>query len=200
MPEQTAQVFDLVVVGGGPGGYPAAIRAAERGLKTALVDNVRLDWSGVGKRRERVTRTLTDGVAGLLRANGVTVVNGHARFVGPTAVEVVAVGEAPAPPPPAGRARAGKLATEDLTGGTFTVSNLGMYGTDRFTAPSRRSQRQWNSTGTRPPSTTTSTCTCGRRRLCGRQDLLLSTTRPRTPAHVGRGTDACDPMEGHSDG
>lgn len=35
-------------------------------------------------------------VASLLRANGVTVVDGHARLVGPTAVEVVAVGEAPA--------------------------------------------------------------------------------------------------------
>ncbi|MEK7246111.1 MAG: FAD-dependent oxidoreductase, partial [Pseudomonadota bacterium] len=29
--------FDLVVVGGGPGGYVAAIRAAQLGLKTALV-------------------------------------------------------------------------------------------------------------------------------------------------------------------
>jgi pyruvate dehydrogenase E2 component (dihydrolipoamide acetyltransferase) len=34
----------------------------------------------------------------------------------------------------AGKARAGKLAAQDLTGGTFTVSNLGMYGIDRFTA------------------------------------------------------------------
>jgi dihydrolipoamide dehydrogenase len=155
VPEQTAQVFDLVVVGGGPGGYPAAIRAAQLGLRTALVekerpggvclnwgciptkamlrsaevletlqhsadygvlaDNVRLDWSAVQKRRERVTKTLTDGVASLLKANGVTVVNGHARFVGPTAVEVVAVGEAPlgpggplynAPPAPDGRPQA----------------------------------------------------------------------------------------------
>jgi len=66
----------------------------------------------VVKRKERVVRTLTDGVASLLRANGVTVVNGHARFVGPTEVEVVAVGEAPlgaggprynAPPAPDGR-------------------------------------------------------------------------------------------------
>jgi dihydrolipoamide dehydrogenase len=155
VPEQTAQGFDLVVVGGGPGGYPAAIRAAQLGLKTALVDkerpggvclnwgciptkamlrsaevletmrhsadygvladNVRLDWSAVGKRRERVTKSLTDGVASLLKASGVTVVNGHARFVGPTAVEVVAVGEAPlgaggplynAPPAPDGRPQA----------------------------------------------------------------------------------------------
>jgi dihydrolipoamide dehydrogenase len=156
MPETTAQqVFDLVVVGGGPGGYPAAIRAAQLGLKTALVekerpggvclnwgciptkamlrsaevletmqhsaeygvlaDNVRLDYSAVVKRKDRVTKTLTDGVASLLRASGVTVVDGHARFVGPKAVEVVAVGEAPlgaggplynAPPAPDGRPRA----------------------------------------------------------------------------------------------
>jgi dihydrolipoamide dehydrogenase len=135
MPEESAQVFDLVIVGGGPGGYPAAIRAAQLGLKTALVekerpggvclnwgciptkamlrsaevletvrhgaeygvlaDNVRLDYAAVVKRKERVTKTLTDGVASLLRANGVTVVDGHARFTGPRAVEVVAVGDAP---------------------------------------------------------------------------------------------------------
>jgi dihydrolipoyl dehydrogenase len=149
------QVFDVVVVGGGPGGYPAAIRAAQLGLKTALVekerpggvclnwgciptkamlrsaevletiqhsadygvlaDNVRLDYSAVLKRKDRVVTTLTDGVAGLLKANGVTVVNGHARFVGPTAVEVVGVGDPPlgaggplynAPPAPDGRPQA----------------------------------------------------------------------------------------------
>jgi pyruvate dehydrogenase E2 component (dihydrolipoamide acetyltransferase) len=32
------------------------------------------------------------------------------------------------------RARAGKLAADELTGGTFTVSNLGMFGIDQFTA------------------------------------------------------------------
>ncbi len=133
MPEKAAQqVFDLVVVGGGPGGYPAAIRAAQLGLRTALVekerpggvclnwgciptkamlrsadvletmqhsaeygvlaDNVRLDYSAVLKRKERVVKGLTDGVASLLKANGVTVVNGHARFVGPKTVEVVESG------------------------------------------------------------------------------------------------------------
>jgi dihydrolipoamide dehydrogenase len=35
-----AQSFDLVVIGGGPGGYIAAIRAAQLGLKTACID----DW------------------------------------------------------------------------------------------------------------------------------------------------------------
>ena len=32
------------------------------------------------------------------------------------------------------RARDGKLRTEDLEGGTFTISNLGMYGIDQFVA------------------------------------------------------------------
>ncbi len=34
----------------------------------------------------------------------------------------------------AARARAGKLVREEISGGTFTVSNLGMYGLDRFDA------------------------------------------------------------------
>jgi dihydrolipoamide dehydrogenase len=156
MPDNTEQqVFDLVVIGGGPGGYTAAIRAAQLGLKTALVekerpggvclnwgciptkamlrsaevletmrhsadygvlaDHIRLDYPAVVRRKERVVKTLTDGVAALLKANGVAVVNGHARFVGPSAVEVVAVGDAPlgpggplynAPPAPDGRAQA----------------------------------------------------------------------------------------------
>src|SRR2546425_10580173 len=33
-----AQSFDVVVIGGGPGGYVAAIRAAQLGLKTACID------------------------------------------------------------------------------------------------------------------------------------------------------------------
>ncbi|MBS0396867.1 MAG: 2-oxo acid dehydrogenase subunit E2, partial [Proteobacteria bacterium] len=32
------------------------------------------------------------------------------------------------------RARNGKLVREEISGGTFTVSNLGMYGLDRFDA------------------------------------------------------------------
>ena len=33
-----SQTFDLIVVGAGPGGYTAAIAAAQRGMKTALVE------------------------------------------------------------------------------------------------------------------------------------------------------------------
>ncbi len=37
-----ADTFDVVVIGGGPGGYVAAIRAAQLGLKTACID----EWKG----------------------------------------------------------------------------------------------------------------------------------------------------------
>jgi dihydrolipoamide dehydrogenase len=33
-----AQTFDVVVIGGGPGGYVAAIRAAQLGLSVACVE------------------------------------------------------------------------------------------------------------------------------------------------------------------
>src|SRR5579872_2135847 len=36
-----ADSFDVVVIGGGPAGYPAAIRAAQSGLKVACVDGWR---------------------------------------------------------------------------------------------------------------------------------------------------------------
>ena len=33
--------YDVIVIGAGPAGYPAAIRAAQLGLKTAIIDNFR---------------------------------------------------------------------------------------------------------------------------------------------------------------
>ncbi|MFC4377730.1 dihydrolipoyl dehydrogenase [Nocardia halotolerans] len=123
--------FDLLVIGGGPGGYVAAIRAAQRGLKVCVVekerpggvclnwgciptkamlrsaevfhtlttaaefgihaDNVRYDFAAVRHRKDTIVKELTDGVAGLLGANGVTVIEGHARFVEPTTVAVYEV-------------------------------------------------------------------------------------------------------------
>jgi dihydrolipoyl dehydrogenase len=130
-----ADSFDLAIVGGGPGGYVAAIRAAQLGLRTVVVekerpggvclnwgciptkamlrsaevletvqhasdfgvlaDNVRFDYSAVLKRKDQVVKGLTDGVAGLLKANGVTLVEGHARFTGPTSLEVLGMGPSP---------------------------------------------------------------------------------------------------------
>ena len=34
--------FDVIVIGGGPAGYEAAIEAAKKGMKTALVENRQL--------------------------------------------------------------------------------------------------------------------------------------------------------------
>ena len=34
-----SEKFEVIVIGGGPGGYVAAIRAAQLGLKTACIDN-----------------------------------------------------------------------------------------------------------------------------------------------------------------
>ena len=133
MAEQSA--FDVVIVGGGPGGYPAAIRAAQYGLRVALIekeraggvclnwgciptkamlrsaevletmqhsadfgvlaDNVRLDYPAVLKRKDVVVKTLTDGVGQLLKANGVTVYQGHGRFTNANALDVVGVGKSP---------------------------------------------------------------------------------------------------------
>lgn len=127
--------FDLLVIGGGPGGYVAAIRAAQRGLRVCVVekerpggvclnwgciptkamlrsaevfqtlttaaefgvhaDNVRFDFAAIRQRKDGIVKELTDGVAGLLKANGVTVIEGHARFVEPTVVEVHEVGASP---------------------------------------------------------------------------------------------------------
>src|SRR5437016_3953540 len=133
MVEQSA--FDVVIVGGGPGGYPAAIRAAQYGLRVALIekerlggvclnwgciptkamlrsadvletmqhaadfgvlaDNVRLDYPAVLTRKDRIVKGLTDGVGQLLKANGVTLYMGHARFTGATSLEVIGVGKSP---------------------------------------------------------------------------------------------------------
>jgi hypothetical protein len=42
---QQAQ-FDLVIIGSGPGGYVAAVRAAQLGLKTAVVEKDPRGWAG----------------------------------------------------------------------------------------------------------------------------------------------------------
>src|SRR6185503_9648075 len=34
--------YDVIVLGGGPGGYPAAIRSAQLGLKTAVIERERV--------------------------------------------------------------------------------------------------------------------------------------------------------------
>jgi dihydrolipoamide dehydrogenase len=116
------QSFDIIIVGGGPGGYVAAIRAAQLKMKVALVerehlggiclnwgciptkallrsseinhllhnldaygfkaDNVSFDIAKIVKRSRAVAKQLTDGVKFLMKKNGVTVFDGHAKLAG----------------------------------------------------------------------------------------------------------------------
>ena len=109
--------YDCVVIGSGPGGYVAAIRAAQLGCKTAIVERdaiggrclnyacipakavlrvadvlteVReagtfgivvgapeVDFDAVVARRQRVVKTLTGGVAGLMKKHAIDVIEGH---------------------------------------------------------------------------------------------------------------------------
>ena len=125
MPESS---YDCVVIGSGPGGYVAAIRAAQLGMKTAVVEKDRVggrclnyacipakavlraadvltevreaddfgikvgspevDFAAVGKRREKVVSTLTGGVSGLFKKNGIELIEGEASLAGKGAVSV----------------------------------------------------------------------------------------------------------------
>ena len=118
----------VIVVGGGPGGYVAAIRAAQLGAETHLVekenlggtclnvgciptkallhtaelyhavkhgeriglvgDSVQIDWKALMNRKNSVVRRLVGGVAGLLKANGVTVHKGTGQLISGEEVQI----------------------------------------------------------------------------------------------------------------
>ena len=63
------------------------------------------------------------------------------------------------------RARDGKLKQEDLDGGTFTISNLGMYGVEQFVAvlnPPQAAILAVGATVERPAVAATASSSCGR--------------------------------------
>jgi dihydrolipoamide dehydrogenase len=123
-----ADSFDCIVIGSGPGGYVAAIRAAQLGMKTAVVEKDKvggrclnyacipakavlrtadilqevrdagdfgvkvgdpeIDYDAVMERRGKVIKTLTGGVAGLFKKNGIEVIEGQGGLTGDGKVRV----------------------------------------------------------------------------------------------------------------
>jgi dihydrolipoamide dehydrogenase len=62
--------FDIIVIGSGPGGYVAAIRAAQLGLKAAVVERkylggICLNWAVFRQRRFCVPRKLGGDAGGI---------------------------------------------------------------------------------------------------------------------------------------
>jgi dihydrolipoamide dehydrogenase len=121
---------DVAVLGGGPGGYPAAIRAAQLDAKVVCIEkeaelggtclrigciptkawvqtafalkeaeetfaklgvkvgSPELDFGAANKWKDAVVKQLTQGVAGLFKANGVEWVKGTGRFKDPNTIAV----------------------------------------------------------------------------------------------------------------
>jgi dihydrolipoamide dehydrogenase len=125
MPESS---YDCIVLGSGPGGYVAAIRAAQLKMKTAVAEKDRVggrclnyacipakavlrvadvlsevrdaedfgiklaepkvDYDSVVARRNKVVSTLTGGVSGLFKKNGIEVLQGEASLAAKGAVRI----------------------------------------------------------------------------------------------------------------
>lgn len=124
----TEHTFDVVVLGGGSGGYAAATRAAELGRSVALIEKDKvggtclhrgciptkallhaaevsevareasaigirtsfegIDLAGVRKYREGIVAKKFKGLEGLVKARGITVVQGEGRLEGGPSVRV----------------------------------------------------------------------------------------------------------------
>ncbi len=124
----TESSYEVIVVGSGPGGYVAAIRAAQLGKKTAVIErdkvggrclnyacipakavlrsadllseirdaeefglkvgSVEVDYAGIQARRGKVVNTLTTGVGGLFKKNGIDLIEGDAALTKDGSVQV----------------------------------------------------------------------------------------------------------------
>ena len=125
------QEYDVTVIGAGPGGYVAAIRAAQRGAKVALIERellggtclnwgciptktliaaaevltqarhasefgvhisgeITADWPAMLARKEKIVGTLRQGIASLMKSNGIEVIPGTGAFVSRSEIEVTA--------------------------------------------------------------------------------------------------------------
>jgi dihydrolipoamide dehydrogenase len=107
-------MFDLIVIGSGPGGYVAAIRAAQLGMNVACIDkrkelggtclNVgcipskallhsteasdKLSFTQMMNRKSKIVTSFNEGISALFKKNKITFIPGAAKFISPTSVEV----------------------------------------------------------------------------------------------------------------
>ena len=59
--------FDLIVIGSGPGGYRAAVLAAQRGLQVAIVEKA--DWGGCDLNRGSIPKNAWHHSAKMIAAS-----------------------------------------------------------------------------------------------------------------------------------
>jgi len=122
-----ATMYDIAIIGAGPGGYVSAIRAAQLGARTLLIEKsllggtclnygcipskamlasaerllmtrrlqkfgvhlegrVRFDWQAIVERKNKVVRTLRNGVGALLKKNKVELKTGTAQLLSTTKI------------------------------------------------------------------------------------------------------------------
>ncbi|KZL92561.1 dihydrolipoyl dehydrogenase [Clostridium magnum] len=123
-----SEEINVVVIGGGPGGYVAGIRAAQLGAKVTLIEKskmggtclnvgciptkallhsadvyteaknaakvgikttVTVDWKKVQSHKNKISSGLSKGVAGLMAANNIKVLEGTAEFVNSSTLKIV---------------------------------------------------------------------------------------------------------------
>lgn len=157
--------YDVAVIGGGPGGYTAAEKAAKAGLSVILFEQEKLggtclhrgciptkallhasetyaglchanamgiqaegihyDFSAMHTRKNEVVSTLCTGIEKLMKANHISVVNGHAKIMGTGRIAclgetyeakdiIVAAGSLPSCPPIVGATLPGVYTSDDL--------------------------------------------------------------------------------------
>ena len=86
--------YEVIVIGAGPGGYETAnlyteMKEAEKFAIFGVDQSaLKVDMKKLQDRKNGVVTTLTTGVQGLLRANKVSIINGHASFVDTHTIEV----------------------------------------------------------------------------------------------------------------
>ncbi|MBP2684663.1 MAG: dihydrolipoyl dehydrogenase, partial [Deltaproteobacteria bacterium] len=82
--------FDLVVIGAGPGGYVAAIRAAQLGMRVAVAERDRpggvcVNWGCIPS-KAILTSRMSRGTAFLFKKNGIELFAANATVTSPTTV------------------------------------------------------------------------------------------------------------------